>query len=60
MVKATRVSAPAPALANPAAIVRRGGVSESVRLATMACAAQPTEYTREAWARRSYSRITRA
>ena len=59
-MKVSKVSAPAAELADPAAAVWRGVASESVNLAPVALAAQPTEYIREAWANKAYGRTPKA
>ncbi len=59
-MKVTKVNAPAAELADPAAAVWSSVASESVSLAPVALAAQPTEYIREAWAQKPYGRTSEA
>jgi len=59
-MKVAKVSAPAAELADPAAAVWRGVPSESVSLAPVPLAAQPTEYIRQAWANKAYGRTSEA
>jgi len=59
-MKVAKVSAPAAELADPTAAVWRGVPSESVSLAPVSLAAQPTEYIRQAWANKAYGRTSEA